>query len=75
MEESSVAEEVCFTQVHIFLALLTGFGGGMLAGLLAGRRKRRAVLLYAPEGFELTRAPPELVDLMLWRTRKVVSGV
>ena len=68
--------EQLFTIYHVVGAWALGMGAGLLAGYLAAKRGReRQVVLYVPEGFELSPAPPEAVDLAVWRTRKVVAGV
>jgi len=68
--------EQLFTVYHVVGAWALGMGAGLLAGYLAAKRGReKQVVLYVPEGFELSPAPPEAVDLAVWRTRKVVAGV
>ena len=69
-----MAEQV-YTLQHLIGAGLAGLGAGLLIGRFAFGRKPRRIVLYVPEGFELSSAPPEVVDLALWRTRKVVAGV
>ena len=70
----SVSEQL-YTVYHMVGAWALGMGAGLLAGYLAAKRREKQVVLYVPEGFELSPAPPETVDLAVWRTRKVTAGV